>query len=215
MTKREELILLNEINNLILSAGPDSYIADTFAGIVDLCRENIENDFGNRPVQDLADVRNLLYAEQRRHDETQKLLEEAQSIASKAIDERDNLRVRIREVEEERDAIAESVDGLGEIIDEQEKKIRMYETEIAQYARGDVVAEIRLDQIRRVVIIRGLYEKFIVGTQKHITENAVCPWDYMSNGWKWEENEYCADECEAKKHFAEIVIAERRKAVGK
>ena len=57
MTKVEELKLLEKINELIESAGKDSYICMTFAGIVDVCRDNIENDFGNIPVRDLSDER--------------------------------------------------------------------------------------------------------------------------------------------------------------
>ena len=53
MTKQEELKLLEQIEGLILSAGTDSYIHDTFAGIVNICRNNIVNDFGDHPVQDL------------------------------------------------------------------------------------------------------------------------------------------------------------------
>lgn len=59
MTKAEERKILDKIENLIQSAGKDSYIALTFAGIVDICRDNIENDFGNSPVLDLAESRKL------------------------------------------------------------------------------------------------------------------------------------------------------------
>ena len=57
MTKTEELNVLEQINELIASAGSDSYIGMTFAGVVEMCRENIVNDFGNRPVHDLSDER--------------------------------------------------------------------------------------------------------------------------------------------------------------
>ena len=53
MTKSEELKLLEQIEGLILSAGADSYIGDTFAGVVEICRNNIVNDFGDFPVYDL------------------------------------------------------------------------------------------------------------------------------------------------------------------
>lgn len=54
MTKAEELKILEKIEALIKSAGVDSYIGPTFAGIVEVCRENIESDFGNHPLEDLA-----------------------------------------------------------------------------------------------------------------------------------------------------------------
>lgn len=57
MTKAEELKILEKIEALIKSAGEDSYIGPTFAGIVEVCRENIENDFGNHPLEDLKIAR--------------------------------------------------------------------------------------------------------------------------------------------------------------
>lgn len=57
MTKAEELKVLEKIDALIKSAGEDSYIAMTFAGIVDVARTNIENDWGEAPVEDLAAAR--------------------------------------------------------------------------------------------------------------------------------------------------------------
>lgn len=57
MTKAEELKVLEKIDALIKSAGDDSYIAMTFKGIVDIARNNIENDFGDAPVDDLAAAR--------------------------------------------------------------------------------------------------------------------------------------------------------------
>lgn len=56
MTKKQELEILAKIQALIESAGADSYIGMTFAGIVDVCRDNIENDFGACPVEDLKEV---------------------------------------------------------------------------------------------------------------------------------------------------------------
>ena len=57
MTKAAETKILDQIEKLIKSAGDDSYIAMTFAGIVVICRDNIENDFGNAPVRDLEEAR--------------------------------------------------------------------------------------------------------------------------------------------------------------
>lgn len=91
MTKAEELKILEAIEGLILEAGPDSYIRMTFAGVPEICKRNIEDDFGNIPVQDLEDARNLLHAEERRHDETKRQLAEAQKIAKDAMDQRDKL----------------------------------------------------------------------------------------------------------------------------
>lgn len=57
MTKAEELKILEKIEALIKSAGVDSYIGPTFAGIVEVCRENIENDWGMCPLEDLDTAR--------------------------------------------------------------------------------------------------------------------------------------------------------------
>lgn len=57
MTKAEELKVLDKIDALIKSAGADSYIGPTFDGIVDICRSNIENDFGDHPLEDLEAAR--------------------------------------------------------------------------------------------------------------------------------------------------------------
>lgn len=57
MTKAEELKILDKIESLIKSAGEDSYIGPTFAGIVEICRSNIENDFGDHPLEDLEEAR--------------------------------------------------------------------------------------------------------------------------------------------------------------
>ena len=92
MTKAEELKILEAIEGLILEAGPDSYIRMTFAGVPEICRQNIENDFGNIPVQDLEGARNLLDAERRRHDETKRMLAESQGMCKDALDENELLR---------------------------------------------------------------------------------------------------------------------------
>ena len=57
MTKAEELKVLDKIEALIKSAGADSYIGPTFSGIVEICRSNIENDFGDHPLEDLEAAR--------------------------------------------------------------------------------------------------------------------------------------------------------------
>ena len=92
MTKAEELKLLAQIDALIKSADPCDYIPMTFAGIVETCKRNIENDFGNIPVQDAEDARNLLHAEERRHDETKRQLADAQKMCKEALDENERLR---------------------------------------------------------------------------------------------------------------------------
>lgn len=130
MTKAEELKILEAIEGLILEAGPDSYIRMTFAGVPEICRRNIEDDFGNIPVQDLEDARNLLHAEERRHDETKRQLADAQKMCKAAMDENDRFRKMIEELREQRDCMAECVDGNNAIIDQAEAEIRKLKAEI-------------------------------------------------------------------------------------
>lgn len=84
MTKAEERKILDKIENLIQSAGEASYIALTFAGIVDICRDNIENDFGNSPVRDLEEAR--------------KKAADAAKISLDTMDERDKLQADFDEL---------------------------------------------------------------------------------------------------------------------
>ena len=123
MTKAEELKILEAIEGLILEAGPDSYIRMTFAGVPEICRRNIEDDFGDIPVQDLEDVRKLLDAEQRRHDETKRQLAEAQKIAKDAMDQRDKLLA-------ERDEWEKNAHDAGEMYTELEQENTVLTAEI-------------------------------------------------------------------------------------
>lgn len=78
MTKAQEMKVLDQIEALIKSAGEDSYIGPTFAGIVEICRSNIENDFGDHPLEDLEAAR--------------KKAEMLDGIAKKSLGERDALK---------------------------------------------------------------------------------------------------------------------------
>ena len=132
MTKAEELKLLEKIDALIKSADAGDYIPMTFAGIVEVCKRNIEDDFGDSPVEDCANMRFALDAERRMHDETKRMLAEAQNMCAKAMDERDELRVKLKEAEEQRDCMAECVDGTNAILDQAEAEIRKLKAEIVR-----------------------------------------------------------------------------------
>lgn len=84
MTKAEELKVLDQIEALIKSAGEDSYIGPTFAGIVEICRSNIENDFGDHPLEDLEAAR--------------KKAAMLDDIAHKALAERDSIKADFDEL---------------------------------------------------------------------------------------------------------------------
>lgn len=118
MTKAEELKLLEKIEELIDSADEDSYIRMTFDGIGAVCMENIRADFGNCPVRDLDELREQFSAEVIRHDETKHLLADAQNIGSKAIEERDELRIKLKDAEEYRKSADKTIDDMIDKIEE-------------------------------------------------------------------------------------------------
>ena len=130
MTKAEELKILEAIEGLILEAGPDSYIQMTFAGTPEICRRNIEDDFGNIPVQDLEDARNLLHAEERRHDETKRMLAESQKYCKETLDA---LSAESLKLEEQRKLTAEweqNAHDAGEMYTELEQENTVLTAEI-------------------------------------------------------------------------------------
>ena len=149
MTKAEELKLLEKIDALIKSADPGDYIPMTFAGIVEVCRRNIEDDFGNIPVQDAGDARNLLHAEERRHDETKRQLAEAQKIAKDAMDQRDKLLA-------ERDEWEQNAHDAGEMYCGLEEEIKTQNAEICRL-RAEIV-RMRMERMTEEQVAE-LYEK--------------------------------------------------------
>ena len=130
MTKAEELNILTGINELIIRAGMDSYIGMTFAGIVDVCRKNIENDFGDSPVKDLDDMREAYFAESRMHDETKRMLAEAQKMCKEALDMVDAQKAEIKELTEERDVVTECLDDSHELLSEQDGIIHKLKADV-------------------------------------------------------------------------------------
>lgn len=132
MTKAEEMNLLGKIAELIASAGTDSYIHDTFAGVVEVCRNNIENDFGDRPVKDLELLRCDYDAEKQMHSETKRQYDEAQNALNEARRDTEGMQKRIADLAEERDTLTECVEGCHAIIDEQDAEIRKLKAEIVK-----------------------------------------------------------------------------------
>lgn len=139
MTKAEELKILEKIAGLIAESGKDSYISMTFAGICDVCRRNITDDFGDSPVEDCANMRVALDAERRMHDETKWMLSESNDAWKKAMNECEYLNSQLRnmgqeaaDLAEERDAMSDCVNGLQEICDKQDAEIRRLKAEIVK-----------------------------------------------------------------------------------
>ena len=132
MLKAEELKILEQIEKLIDHAGADSYIRMTFAGVPEICRRNIEDDFGDIPVQDLEDVRKLLDAEQRRHDETKRMLADSQKMCKDALDENELLRKTADELEKNAHDAGEMYCKLEDECAEMTAEIRKLKAEIVR-----------------------------------------------------------------------------------
>lgn len=114
MTKAEELKILEAIEGLILEAGPDSYIGLTFAGIVDVCKRNIEDDFGNCPVEDLR-------LERERNAEMMKANAEHGKVLLAVEHERDCLRSQLEAKDAEIEKLGHMVESWKKTADEWEQ----------------------------------------------------------------------------------------------
>lgn len=131
MTKEQELKLLDQIEELIEDAGKDSYIGITFDGIIGVCRMNIENDFGDMPVRDLQNLRDRFDAEIRMHDETKRMLADAQKALKESLDLNDKLRKTADEWEQ-------NANDAGEMYCELEEEIKTQNAEIVRL-RAEIV----------------------------------------------------------------------------
>lgn len=148
MTKAEELKILEAIEGLILEAGPDSYIRMTFAGVPEICRRNIEDDFGNIPVQDLEDARNLLHAEERRHDETKRMLAEAQKYCKETLDALSAESVKLEEQRKLTDEWEKNAHDAGEMYCDLEEEIKAKNAEIVRLKAE--LAKMRFDAMSEI-----------------------------------------------------------------
>lgn len=149
MTKAEELKLLGQIDALIKSADKGDYIPMTFAGIVEVCKRNIEDDFGDSPVNDLTELRENHIAEIRMHDETKRQLADSQKMCKEALDENERLRKLSAEWEK-------NAHDAGELYCELEKECAQKDLEILNL-KAEIV-RMRLERMTDVEYAE-LYEK--------------------------------------------------------
>ena len=138
MLKAEELKILEQIEKLIDHAGADSYIAMTFAGVPEICRRNIENDFGDIPVQDWEDMRNMLGAERVAHDETKRMLAESQKYCKETLDALSAESVKLEEQRKLTDEWEKNAHDAGEMYAELEEEIKAQNAEITRL-RAEIV----------------------------------------------------------------------------
>ena len=132
MDKMAQLKLLERIEELLRTADADSYIASTFAGISEVCRNNIVNDFGDEPVRDLDDLREKYYAEVRSHDATKRQLADAQKALKESLDLNNKLQKTADEWEQNAHDAGEMYCGLEEEIKEQNAEIVRLRAEIVR-----------------------------------------------------------------------------------
>ena len=149
MTKLEELKLLDQIDALIKSADAGDYIPTTFAGIVEVCRRNIEDDSGIIPVQDMEEYLEARDAEIRAHDQTKKMLAEAQKALKEALDLNDKLR-------ETADSWEQNAHDAGEMYAELEQENTVLTAEIRKL-KAEIV-RMRMARMTEAEIA-GLYDK--------------------------------------------------------
>ncbi len=123
MTKAEELKILEAIEGLIAESGQHSYISMTFAGICDVCRHNIEDDFGAVPVHDMEVFLNDFQEEVHAHDVTKRQLAESQKMCKEALDLNEKLRKTADEWEK-------NAHDAGEMYCELEKECAQKDAEI-------------------------------------------------------------------------------------
>ena len=147
MTKAEELLKLEQIEKIIAECGEDSYIAITFAGVPDICKSNIVNDFADNPVERYnAEFNEKLkrdaeYARILRNVEMERdvLRSEVEELKGKIadrdhiIDAKDAELARLRaEVQDLRKDDA----GVDEYVDELRNQIRNLKAELYDYMKG-------------------------------------------------------------------------------
>lgn len=151
MLKAEELKIVDQIERLIDHAGEESYIAETFSGICDICRRNIQDDSYNRPVIDLQNLREKYDEDMRKKDkecgakilqlehENNVLAEKLKTAESCLADYKGichHQSEKISDLNEGLVAMDDSVTGLQEIIDKQEAEIIRLKAELYDYMKG-------------------------------------------------------------------------------
>lgn len=146
MTKAEERKVLAQIVALIDSTPMDSYIRMAFLNVPDYAERNIADDAGYNPVAERDMWEKRCYEKDCELQKTaQKLLrlEHENQALSTHLDEKDaeiaklnhlleSKSAECNRIAEERDAMADCVDGSNEIIDKAEAEIRRLKAEIVR-----------------------------------------------------------------------------------
>ena len=150
-TKDAEREQLRKIDALIEETEVGSYIRMAFSGCVKMAKDNIDNDFANSFPEMIAerekcicdlkqkaidkswDHKDDILRLEHERDALQSNLDNAESNAKIWADIAERHMRSIKEVTEQRDALAECVDGLNEIITKQEKQIIELKAKLYDY----------------------------------------------------------------------------------
>ena len=134
MLKNGELKILGKIEELIASAGEGSYISMTFAGVPDICRRNIENDWGDSPVRDMEEEQKRNHQKEAemfvRIEELEQQAEDAQKAYKDALDENESLRNIVTELKQNAFDAGKMYCGLAEEVNTKDAEIIRLKAEI-------------------------------------------------------------------------------------
>lgn len=147
MTKREELEKLEQIEALINECGADSYLGATFGDICQIARDNINNDWGVHPCEDMRDYyqRFLNVRAELEHERKERADERARADVlmdangehmakcAELEQERDGLREALEQMHSEKNALGAETDALREELEETKALLRVWREMAAAY----------------------------------------------------------------------------------
>jgi hypothetical protein len=157
MLKAEELKLLGKIEEIIAEAGADSYIGLTFAGVPELCKRNIELDYGNYPVLDLE-------LERERNANMMKESAEHGKVLLGVEHERDCLRDQIEQKDAEIRKLNSLLESAEKVSDEWEKHA---------HEAGELYCELEKECAQKDLEIRNLKAEIVRMKLERMTEESI------------------------------------------
>lgn len=129
-TKQQELEALKKICEIVAELGPDSYIATTFEGCVEIARSNIENDFADSMKARWQDA-------DRKLNEANGTIEDLQTKLAESEKDYETAHATAQQIMEEKDAEIASIKNelinaskMADCIKEYQRRIEKSEGEI-------------------------------------------------------------------------------------
>lgn len=124
MTKREELERLEKIGELIDECGADSYVAATFGDICQIARDNINNDWGVHPCEDMRDYYQRFLNVRAELEQERKERADEHARAETLMDANGAHLAKVAELEQERDGLREALEAMHSDKTSAEKALR-------------------------------------------------------------------------------------------